>query len=523
MLQVKNVTILHKKDYREILKDFQFVLNPGDKAVIIGEEGNGKSTLLKWIYDPELVEDYARVQGERMIHAERLGYLAQELPKEDQEKSVYEFFSEEPAFWEQHPGELSGLAARLKLSRDFFYEEQLMSTLSGGEKVKAQMARLIVAQPTVYLLDEPSNDIDIETLQWLEQWIVESRQPVLFVSHDETLIERTANVVIHIEQLKRKTESHYTVARLPYRQYMEERQSRLAYQEQQALNDRRQERIRQEKFRRIQQKVEHDLNAVSRQDPHGGFLLKKKMKAVKSLERRYEREAQDMTQMPETEEAIFVKFGEGIRIPAGKTVLEYECKCLYAQDLEAVGQRLLARNIFLRIRGGEKVCIIGRNGAGKTTLLHQIAAQLLARKDIHAAYMPQNYEEQLNMEQTPVEYLSVTGDREEITRIRTYLGSMKYTADEMSHPISELSGGQKAKVLLLKLSMSGADVLILDEPTRNFSPLSGPVIRQVLAAYGGAIISISHDRKYISEVCDRVYRLTEEGLALTQKEDICGE
>ncbi len=89
---------------------------------------------------------------------------------------------------------------------------------------------------------------------------------------------------------------------------------------------------------------------------------------------------------------------------------------------------------------------------------------------------------------------------------------MKYTADEMSHPMAELSGGQKAKVLLLKMSMSGADVLILDEPTRNFSPLSGPVIRAVLAAYGGAVISISHDRKYISQVCDIVYELTPDGL-----------
>ena len=529
MLQIRNLTILHKKDYRELLKDFSFALNPGDKAVIIGEEGNGKSTLLKWIYDPELVDGYAEVSGERMAHGERLGYLAQELPVADREKSLYEYFSEDMTFWDQTPGDLSRLAAGLGLAADFFYGEQKLGTLSGGEKVKAQMARLLIADPTVFLLDEPSNDIDIETLEWLEQWIKESDRPVLFVSHDETLIENTANVVIHIEQLKRKTESHYTGARLPYRQYMEERLNRLDRQEQQALNDRREEKIRQEKFRRIQQKVEHEQNAISRQDPHGGQLLKKKMKAVKSLEHRYEREAEQMTQMPETEEAIFFKFGEDIRIPAGKTVLEYECKELYApverselSDFAANNDgtktadqnhgRLLSKDIFLRVKGGEKICIIGSNGAGKTTLLRQIAAELLERKDIHAEYMPQNYEELLDLEKTPVEYLSVTGEKEEITRIRTYLGSMKYTADEMSHPIDELSGGQKAKVLLLKMSMSGADVLILDEPTRNFSPLSGPVIRQVLEAYGGVIISISHDRKYIGQVCHTTYRLTPEGL-----------
>ena len=126
--------------------------------------------------------------------------------------------------------------------------------------------------------------------------------------------------------------------------------------------------------------------------------------------------------------------------------------------------------------------------------------------------MPQNYEDLLELSLTPVEYLAPSGDKDETTRIRTYLGAMKYTADEMSHPIRDLSGGQKAKVLLLKMSVSGADVLILDEPTRNFSPLSGPVIRQMLRAFPGAIISVSHDRKYIDEVCDKIYRLTEDGL-----------
>jgi ATPase subunit of ABC transporter with duplicated ATPase domains len=96
--------------------------------------------------------------------------------------------------------------------------------------------------------------------------------------------------------------------------------------------------------------------------------------------------------------------------------------------------------------------------------------------------------------------------------VRTYLGSLKYMADEMEHPIRELSGGQKAKVLLLKMSLSGANVLILDEPTRNFSPLSGPVIRKMIKNFPGTVISISHDRKYIGEVCNTVYELTETGL-----------
>ena len=174
----------------------------------------------------------------------------------------------------------------------------------------------------------------------------------------------------------------------------------------------------------------------------------------------------------------------------------------------------MAEGIYLKIKGSEKICIIGANGAGKTTLLKKIAEELMNRNDIKAEYMPQNYEDLLELSVTPVDYLDKTGDKEERTRIRTYLGSLKYTPDEMEHPIRELSGGQKAKVLLLRMSLSGANVLILDEPTRNFSPLSGPVIRKMLREFPGAVISISHDRKYIEEVCDKMHQLNPNGLQL---------
>ena len=240
-----------------------------------------------------------------------------------------------------------------------------------------------------------------------------------------------------------------------------------------------------------------------------GRLLKKKMKNVKAMEKRFEREDENMTEMPEQEEAIFFKLGnKDSAIPSGKWVLQYNSDKLISAD----GSRMLAENIELKIRGSEKIAVVGTNGCGKTTLLNILTGELLARDDIKAAYMPQDYEKLLDMDVTPVDYLDASGDKEERTRIRTYLGSLKYTADEMEHPIRELSGGQKAKVLLLKLSMSGANVLVLDEPTRNFSPLSGPVIRKMLKEFPGAVISVSHDRKYLSEVCDKIYRLTPGGL-----------
>lgn len=514
MLQIKNVTITHKKDLRTILQDVSCVFHDGDKAVLIGEEGNGKSTLLKWIYDPGLIEAYAQSEGQRICSGERLGYLPQELPDEDKALALYEFFQREPMFGELTPGELARYAKLCRLPVDFFYGEQCMGTLSGGEKVKAQLLRLLMAQPTVLLLDEPSNDLDLETLEWLEEMIARWPRIAVFISHDETLIEHTANMVIHMEQIQRKTVSRCTVAHLPYRQYLQRRQDAFEKQEQQAISDRREKRIRDEKYRRIMQSVtraQASINGAGKDladKMQAARNLKDKMHTVKAMGRRFAREDEDMTQMPQQEEAIYFRLGgKDGAIPAGKTVLEYSLDALCAPD-----GRLLSRDIALRVRGPEKICIVGANGAGKTTLLRRMAEELLAREDIRAEYMPQEYGDLLDLSMTPVDYLDRTGEKQERTRIRTFLGALKYTSDEMDHPAAELSGGQKAKILLLRMSLSGANVLILDEPTRNFSPLSGPVIRRMLSEFPGAIISVSHDRKYIEEVCTKVYRLTAQGL-----------
>lgn len=514
MVQIKNVSFTHKKDLHTLVQDFSFVLNPGDKAAMIGEEGNGKSTLLKWIYDPDLVEAYVEAKGERILGKEILGYLPQELPERCKPMTVYAYFSEEPCFYDLTYDELRTLAEQVGFTPDIFYSEQKMGTLSGGERIKIQMLRLLMAQPTVLLLDEPSNDIDIGTLEWLEEMIQNFKGIVLFISHDELLIEATANVIIHIEQIYEKKQSRCGVFRMSYPDYIQRRTQSFLKQEQQAVWERKEKQIRDEKFRRISQRVAHEQETISRGDPHGGRLLKKKMHAVKSLERRYQKEDAEMTKMPIMESAISIKLNPDVTaIPAGKTILDFQLDRLTVPGTDQV----LSKEIHLVMKGSEKVCIIGENGVGKTTLLRKISQELLARTDIQAGYMPQNYEEELDLRMTPVEFLEKTGSREEHTFIRTLLGTLRYTIQEMDHAICDLSGGQKAKILLLQMILNGDNVLILDEPTRNFSPLSGGAIRDLLHRFPGAIISISHDRKYISEVCDTVYELTRD--ALTQLRD----
>lgn len=222
--------------------------------------------------------------------------------------------------------------------------------------------------------------------------------------------------------------------------------------------------------------------------------------------RRFEREKENFLDFPQEEEAILAKFDGAIRLPPGKTVLDF------SSDRLCVGDCVLSRNLRLFVSGNEHVCIIGRNGAGKSTLLRLLWDELKDRRDITAAFMPQDYSEVLDFNKTPIQYLAQSGTKDDVTRARTYMGGMKFTHEEMTGKIGSLSGGQKAKILFLDMVLRGADVLLLDEPTRNFSPLSGPVVRAALRGFGGAIISVSHDRKYLEEVCDKKYELREDGL-----------
>ena len=319
-----------------------------------------------------------------------------------------------------------------------------MDTLSGGERVKVQLAGLLLSRCDILLLDEPSNDLDIETLEWLSEFMNAFPGAVLYISHDEVLLEETADIIIHLEQVRRKTICRSTVSREGYRAYMDQRARQFAHQEQGARFEQADFRKKKDRYLSIYNAVEHAQDSISRGNPSGGRLLKKKMHAVKSMGRRLDKEEEDLTQLPEAEWAILPKWEPGIELSRGKVVLDYVLEELH------IGERLLSRDVRLKIIGPEKVCILGPNGCGKSTLMDRIARELLARKDIRCTYMPQRYGEGVSYRMRPEEFLAPDGDKESVTKARIYLGSMKYTTDEMSHPVSDLSGGQRAKLLLLK-------------------------------------------------------------------------
>ncbi len=505
MLILRNLTLALTRDLRILIEDFNFSLQQDMKVALIGEEGNGKSTLLKAIAEPEAITSYLEIQGEVIKSGEILGYLPQVLTSEVFEQQTRYYFDQRVG--RDHFGYASfyGLLKELYLPEDRISNGIFVGDLSGGEKIKFQLLCEMLKKPTVLLLDEPSNDLDMESVRWLEAFIQKSRIPVMFVSHDELLLERCANTVIHIEQLVRKRKPQHTISRLTYPEYVQDRDRRINKQTQLAAKEKEEYQAKMERYRQIYQRVHHEQQAVSRQSPSEAKNLKDKMRTVKSMGKRFEREKEQLTDRPDYEESISVRFEDSVTIPHGKVVLELGLETLQ------VGDRILSRDVQLNISGPSKICIIGDNGAGKTTLLRHILDEL-HRKGTRCGYMPQEYSEIMNPEENAIEFLTVTGTQDEHTKIRTYLGSMNFTAEEMHHPIIDLSGGQRAKLYFSKMILEEAEVLVLDEPTRNLSPLSGPEIRTALKHFGGCIIAVSHDRKFIREVFDRTLLLDETGL-----------
>ncbi|MBQ7143562.1 MAG: ABC-F family ATP-binding cassette domain-containing protein [Oscillospiraceae bacterium] len=501
MLELKDVTIRLKRDDRVLVDGLSLTLGRGDKAALIGEEGNGKSTLLQFLYDRRMVEDYCEVSGTVVRHG-RAAWLPQRMPEALYHLSVAEFFDGTAYYLH------TNLLSQLGLNVEKLFSEQTLGTLSGGEKVKLQLCRALLDEPDILLLDEPSNDLDIETLEWLERFIQRTKLPVLYISHDETLIERTANVIVHAEQLIRKTRCRVTVAKCGYRDYLDARRRKFESQDRIAQKQRDDYDAQMARWRQIHDRVEHEQRVISRGDPGGGRLLKKKMHTVLSTGRRLERQREQFQEFSEEEKAILTRFDPEVRVPAGKVVLDYSL------DRLTVDGRTLAEGLRLCVAGPTIVGITGRNGAGKSTLLRLLWEKLRERRDISAAWMPQDYGEVLDESKTPIEFFEAQHDKEALTLARTRLGSMRFTHEEMTGPIRALSGGQRAKILFLDMVLKRANVLLLDEPTRNFSPLSAPVVRAALRDFGGAIISVSHDRRYLAEVCDVVYELDGDGLRL---------
>ncbi|MFS9321092.1 ATP-binding cassette domain-containing protein [Streptococcus infantis] len=508
MIKINHLTITQNKDLRDLVSDLNITIQDGEKVAIIGEEGNGKSTLLRTLMGEKLADFY--IKGEIQSDLQSLAYIPQHLPEELKKKSLHDYFFLDSA--ELDYSILYRLAEELHFDSDRFASGQEIGNLSGGEALKIQLIHELAKPFEILFLDEPSNDLDLETVDWLKDQIQKIRQTVIFISHDEDFLSRTADTIVHLRLVKHRKEAETLVEHLDYDLYSEQRKASFVRQSQQAANDQRAYDKTMEKHRRVKQNVETALRATK--DSTAGRLLAKKMKTILSQEKRFEKEAQSMIQKPLEEEEIQLFFSDIEPLAASKVLIRLEKENL------SIGEHVLAQELQLTVRGKEKIGIIGPNGIGKSTLLAKIHQLLSDKSEISLGFMPQNYQEALQLDLSPVEFLSQTGHKEELQKIQSFLASLNFSYPEMHHQIHSLSGGQQGKLLLLDLVLRKPNFLLLDEPTRNFSPTSQPEIRKLFANYPGGLVTVSHDRRFLKEVCRSIYRLSENGLEVIDLQDL---
>ena len=503
MLNIKNLTINLREDDRIILKDFDFVLNGGDKVGLIGEEGNGKSLLLKAIVNRKEIESYCDISGYIFKNNDIIAYLPQSLDKKYYNYTTNEYFYEKADLNVLDYKKLYRYIGEFDLPKDILSDKIKMQNLSGGEKIKFMLLIEMLKNPTIFLFDEPSNDLDYNSLIWLENFMKELDIPLIFVSHDTKLLSNVANRVIHLEQVKRRTDAKHTISNNSYHDYVKKRENFIEIETNKANKAREEFDKKSERYKKVHDSVEHNLRSTK--NDVEGRLLKEKMHTVKSIGRRLEKEEANLTEKPDYEEAIDIFFDEDIKVANSKQVLDYKL-----DELKA-GDRILAKNIDLKVIGPEKICIVGKNGSGKTTLLKKIKSECQAL-NLRVGYMPQSYFGFEKDDINAIEYLADSFTKDEQTKASNLLGSLNFKREEMFRNIADLSGGQKAKLFFAKMNLDKAEVLILDEPTRNLSPLSKPEIIKALKNYKGVIIAVSHDRGFIDQVFDKIYNLTCQGL-----------
>jgi ATPase subunit of ABC transporter with duplicated ATPase domains len=512
MFEINNLSIKQLFSGRILVDSLSLRIKEGDKVALIGEEGVGKSVLLRYLASGRL--DPAFEAKGSFTRPQRVGYLPQEAPeaflvqdtisfllKDDAEKDI-------PLERYELTARFSSLLSLVGFDMDSFDESKTLSSYSGGEKVKLSLVKLLLRNPEILMLDEPSNDLDLGTMDFLSEFLRRERLPIIFVSHDERLLSSVSTTVIHLEQIHSRTENLTTFMDLNYSDYKAERTARLERQGSLARKQRDQFDKKMRRYKEIYEKVKYAQNQAVR-DPITGRLLKKKMHALKSEERRLGKEKESFEEVPDKDEAMNAFFSEEVSLPASKVVF-----ALVDVPISDSCGHVLVKEARLSLVGPSHIAIVGKNGIGKSSFLRELYAKNKERKDIKLAYMPQDYSEILDYQARAIDYLVPSLDKNEVGRVRSMMGALRFETDEMLSAIGSLSGGQKAKLLILKMIIDKANVLLLDEPTRNLSPLNCPEVFSLINSFKGAVVAVTHERAFLESSFKTIYRLDKHGFAL---------
>ncbi len=493
----------------EIFKDVSFMVEQGEHVGLVGVNGSGKTTLLRCLLNPDWIDSGA-IKFEPGIS---VGYVQQGFT--DICGTIWQFMlgacpeitslRQRLAQLEETSGRLTGDALdeclaeygrvlkRYEFIDGYNYENRIKrvliglgytedwwgqdaATLSGGQKTRLMLAAALVRNPDFMILDEPTNHLDIVMTQWLESYLREFKGGLLVVSHDRAFLDNVAVRILEMEGGRLQS------FKGNYSRYLEQKAIQSAT-------------------------LEAAYNAQQDYIARTEAYIRRFKAGIKS---KMARGRQSQLDRLERLDAPVHNEEFSLRLPPAAECAE---RVLIMEDLTiGYGDKVLASGINLTLRRGEKAALLGANGTGKTTLLKTILGEAAPLKGkakignrVQIGYFSQSYE-RLKPEQTLLENFVIEyGFTEEHTR--SMLGGMLFHGDDVFKKIGELSGGQKARLVLLKLVLDGANCLVLDEPTNHLDIMARETVEAALEAFDGTVLVVSHDRYFVGEVADRIWEI----------------
>ena len=501
-----------------VLNDISFHIEENEKAAIVGINGAGKSTLLKIIVG-ELPSDQGFVT---LARGKTMGYLAQHqdlashqtiygellevkravLDMEERIRSLeiemqsaqgqkldqmFETYTRLTHQFELENGygcqsEIIGVLKGLGFSEEDFNRE--ISTLSGGQKTRVSLGKLLLSRPDIILLDEPTNHLDMKSIAWLENYLLNYKGAVIIVAHDRYFLDKVATKIIELDQ------GQGMVFLGNYTSYSQKKAQVREAKMKAYLNQ--------------QQEIRHQEEVIANLK---SFNREKSIKRAESREKMLSKiEVLEKPSEVNDEMALCLKPD----ILSGNDVITIR------NLSKSFGHNHLFSHIDIDIKRGERVSVIGDNGTGKTTLLKIInqmlpadSGQITLGTRVHIGYYDQDHQV-LHMEKTLFDELQDTYPDLTNTRVRNVLAAFLFTGDDVFKRIGDLSGGERGRVSLAKLMLSNANFLILDEPTNHLDITSKEILEHALNQYTGTVLYVSHDRYFINRTATRILELTGE-------------
>jgi len=491
-----------------ILNNVSFSANEGDKIGIVGVNGAGKTTLFRII-----TGEYTQTSGSVFVAKDKtVGILSQdngfdedgtilnemmlskaELIKTEEElealrfeiengnndlvsryTQLHEYFTKNGGF--EYKSRVKGTLKNMGFGEDMWNVR--IAKLSGGQKTRLAMVRLILREPDIMLLDEPTNHLDTYSVEWLEDFLRGYKKTVLIISHDRYFLDRTATKILEIEHSKAKIYGGN------YSKYVELKKTDREIQERH-YNNQQKEIARLEAYIEQQRRWNRERNIIAAES---------RQKALDRMER--------VERLEELPESIRLKFNSATE--SGNDVLK-------AKGLsKSFGNLNLFSNVSFEIHKKEHVFITGKNGCGKSTLIKIIAEKMRSDTgsleygyNVKTGYYDQENQE-LDEDNTVLDEIWNTHDKLTQTEVRNALALFLFKGDDISKKVSMLSGGEKARLTLCKLILSKMNLLILDEPTNHLDISSREALESALLAFEGTIIAVSHDRYFLSKLADRI-------------------